>query len=192
MAEAMAQDLERLGVRGLRAHRRVWLGLSKVLSLLSETWGRTHTLVLGLLFVSFASLSFLLLHIVLTRDMLSSIWWFIISYVLTVWSIYSICNSAQHATDSLRRPATKQLLTMSYSAKDDKTKIEILHFLRDIEIERPRVSMCRLTVLSRSSILSLFALANTYIVVLSQFTISVEMAETNFTEDPGMQATPGE
>lgn len=40
--------------------------------------------------------------------------------------------------------------------------------------------------------IQIFALANTYIVVLSQFTISVELAETNFTEDPGLEGMPKE
>lgn len=92
---------QRMGVRGLRAHRRVWLGLCKVLRLLVDLWGRTHTLVLGLLFVSLATLSFLLIHILLTSDMVSSLGWFAISYFMTIWSIYSICNSAQLATDSV-------------------------------------------------------------------------------------------
>ncbi|XP_034234322.1 gustatory and odorant receptor 24-like [Thrips palmi] len=185
VAADMVDDCQRLGVAGLRQHRRIWLGLVKVVYGLSESWGRTQAVLLGAFFVTIVSISFLLTHMVFTNSLNKAGLWLFFTVVLVFLATISTCSAAQTMTDAVRVPAKMQLLLLSFLVRDEETTTEIVQFLEEMYLEHPKVSVCRLGVLSKASIVYIFALANTYIVVLSQFTLSIETSTTNFDVDPG-------
>ncbi|KAE8741510.1 Gustatory receptor 7 [Frankliniella occidentalis] len=184
VAARMPADLQRLGPQGLRAHRQIWLALAHLLTQLGVAWGRLQTLLLAVLFVSITSISF-----VITAYVLHGVWdkrlvWLGTVAFFVVIFIFSICNGAQIATDGVRLAAVRQLLALSVTHKDEPTCHEIICFLDDIRLERHHLTICKLGVLSRASLLSFFSLACTYVVVLSQFTLSSETSRTKFDKLP--------
>ncbi|XP_034253560.1 uncharacterized protein LOC117652610 isoform X2 [Thrips palmi] len=181
-AASMIDDFQRLGLAGLRLHRRIWLGMVKVMYGLSVVWGRTQAVLLGTFFVVGVSCSFQLTHMVAVRSADDTTIWLSIAVLVAVLAVASICSSAQILTDAIRVPTRMQLFRLSFLVKDEETTTEIKQFLEEIFLEHPKMSICRLGVLSKSSIVYIFALANTYIVVLSQFALSIETTTTNFDE----------
>ncbi|KAK3926520.1 Gustatory and odorant receptor 21a [Frankliniella fusca] len=174
-------DLQRLGPpQGLRAHREIWLGLAQLLSLLGDSLGRIQTMLIGVLFVIDVAVAFTVLHFVLRGIFDRRFYWSAPVLVFMQIAIISICNAAQVATDGVREDTVRQLLAMSLVYKDGATCHEIIRFLDDIHLENPHLSACRLSVLNRASTLSFFSLACTYLVVLSQFTVSSESSTTDF------------
>ncbi|KAK3926521.1 Gustatory and odorant receptor 21a [Frankliniella fusca] len=192
-------DLQRLGPpQGLRAHRKIWLGLAQLLSLLDDSLGRIQTMLVGVLFLLDVAISFTVLHFVLHGIFNKGLYWSAPVLAFMQIGVISICNSAQVATDgvnaydllptyltSLDRPQVREdtvrlLLAMSLVYKDDATCNEIVRFLDDIRLENPHLSACRMSVLNRATILSFFSLACTYLVVLSQFSVSSESSTTDF------------
>ncbi|XP_034235161.1 gustatory and odorant receptor 22-like [Thrips palmi] len=183
-ASFLVEDFQRLGVQALHNHRSVWLGMVRVLDLLSCCWGRVHSMLLLMSFVSFVSVCFLLICLLVEKDFDRRFFWLmaVVCYCFSITA--SVCNSAHIATDAMRRPTMKQLLQLSLTHRDKATLTEIWRFLYDINISSPKVTITGLAILSRTSIISFFTLANTYIFVVSQFAISVENTESNFSEDP--------
>ncbi|XP_034234332.1 uncharacterized protein LOC117641270 [Thrips palmi] len=175
--------VQRLGVAGLRQHRRIWVALVKVVYKLSEAWGRTQAVLLGIFFVTAVSICFVLTHMVLSKSLDKSALWIGPALLLVILAFVSICHSAQVMIDAIRVPAKMQLLLLSFLVKDEETTTEIVQFLEEMYLERPRVSVCGLGDLSKASIVYAFGLANTYIVVLSQFSISAEALRANFIAD---------
>ncbi|KAE8751410.1 Gustatory receptor 4 [Frankliniella occidentalis] len=156
----------------------------QLLNQLGVAWGRLQTLLLAILFLAITSISF-----VITAYVLHGIWdkrlvWLGTAVFFVVISIFNICNGAQIATDGVRLAAIRQLLALSVTHKDEPTCHEIICFLDDIRLERHHLTVCKLGGLSRASLLSFFSLACTYVVVLSQFTLSSETSRTKFDKLP--------
>ncbi|XP_034253569.1 uncharacterized protein LOC117652610 isoform X3 [Thrips palmi] len=141
-----------------------------------------QAVLLGTFFVVGVSCSFQLTHMVAVRSADDTTIWLSIAVLVAVLAVASICSSAQILTDAIRVPTRMQLFRLSFLVKDEETTTEIKQFLEEIFLEHPKMSICRLGVLSKSSIVYIFALANTYIVVLSQFALSIETTTTNFDE----------
>lgn len=97
----MCRAPQRLGVVGLRRHRRLWLGMVKVMYGLSKAWGRTGAVLLGIFFVSFVSISFVLMHMVVVNDLGVKSAWLVTAYVCVALGIFSICAAAQTMTDAV-------------------------------------------------------------------------------------------
>ncbi|XP_052133614.1 uncharacterized protein LOC127752375 isoform X2 [Frankliniella occidentalis] len=186
VAARMPADLQRLGPQGLRAHRQIWLGLAQLLTQLGVSWGRLQTVILGLFFVAFTCISFIMTSLVLHGIWDKKMVWQGTAMSAVVIGIFGICNSAQIATNGVRLAAIRQLLALSLTHKDEPTRQEIISFLDNIRVERQCLTVCKLGVLSRASLLSFFSLACTYVVVLSQFTLSSEISTKKFDKLPSV------
>ncbi|KAK3915091.1 Gustatory and odorant receptor 21a [Frankliniella fusca] len=157
----------------------------QLLTLLGDSLGPIQTMLIGLLFVTDVGVAFTVLHFVMRGIFDKRFFYSAPLLVLVQIAIISICNSAQAATDGVRKDIVRQLLAMSLVYKDDATCHEIIRFLDDIQLENPHLSAWGMSVLNRASTLSFFSLACTYLVVLSQFTVSSESSTTDFvTSEP--------
>ncbi|KAE8740713.1 Gustatory receptor 8, partial [Frankliniella occidentalis] len=175
-------DFQRLGVAGLRAHRRVWQRLARVLHLLCVTLGRMQIVLFTILFTCYVSISFLFTHFAIDRvwDRRSTIC--AVLYAVMIVGVVTTCVAAEFVSQALRRPATHQLFHLASSTKSDYILSEIQLFLADIEHLSPKATVLGFGSLGRSSIISFLSLATTYTIVLSQLTVSSETTVKKFEE----------
>ncbi|KAJ1519171.1 hypothetical protein ONE63_011227 [Megalurothrips usitatus] len=97
-AARLPSDFKRMGMTGLRAHRRIWHGMARTLDLMAASWGRTQMLLLAISFVAITCISFVVVHIIVVKGWSSQATWLGFVWVFSAAGICTICNGAHIAS----------------------------------------------------------------------------------------------
>ncbi|XP_034246435.1 uncharacterized protein LOC117648202 [Thrips palmi] len=172
LAVRLRQDCCRLGVRGVRLHRLLWMQSVKLLHITCDCYTNINLVYLFYIFV--ASVAFVFTYIkALFIDSGHSVGRLLAISVITLTffgNIMLMCYPPQMAVDALKVTA-RELLRLPMSHQTRPFRAEVFYFLHDIRLAKDKVTYYGLIDISRSRFVTMFATGTTYIVVMSQMAL---------------------